>query len=215
MENPFCGECGQPIGTPAAHFTWRASPHAWWAWGLIVFGVALAVTFALGAWQVSRERSATQEILQGSPAADASLEGPSVQRKLLASAAPAGTADPSDAAEHQLNRYLVDSGFGLTMAVLGIAVLARRSVQDWLARRSQASGLGAGVSPGDSVLRTLLEVWTLVELILLSAIRLMAVALLYLLGTQITTSGPPTWNVIQATLDQLIQIVVGLPNQVH
>jgi hypothetical protein len=156
-----------------------------------------------------------QEILQGLPAADTSLEGPSVQRALLASAAPAGTADPSDAAERQLNRYLVDSGFGLTIAMLGIAVLARRPVQDWLARRNQASDSGDGVAPGDSVVRTLLEGWALVELLLLSAIRLMAVAFLYLLGAQITTSGPPTWSIIRATLDRLIQVVVGLPGLVH
>jgi hypothetical protein len=55
----------------------------------------------------------------------------------------------------------------------------------------------------------------LVELVLLSATRLMAVAFLYVLGTRISVSGPPTWDVVQEALDQLIQFAIRLPDLMH
>jgi hypothetical protein len=63
----------------------------------------------------------------------------------------------------------------------------------------------------DAARRMLLKGWGLAETVSLSAFRLMSVTFLYLLVGRASAGEPPTWDVLQDTLDRSIWIVTKLP----
>jgi hypothetical protein len=50
------------------------------------------------------------------------------------------------------------------------------------------------------------------ESIVLAAFRLSSVAFLYLLIARLGAGAPPNWDVVQETLDRVIQILIKLPD---
>jgi hypothetical protein len=207
-EAPFCTECGRLFTGRTTELTWNGAAHPWWAWVLIALGATLTFTFGLEAWQSARERAATQEILRGLPAWETRLEGPSVQRAALQTEAPPGPVDRYLVAEHHLDRAVVETAVALTTVVLGIGLLARRSVERRGARHSTANGDDKLPALFDPVRHILLEGWVLAETLALSAFRLLTVAFLYLLIVRVSSGETPTLSVVQETLDRLIIIVI-------
>lgn len=213
-EGDYCSECGQLFVGRAVAPAGKESAHPWWAWSLIALGAALMITFGLSAWQAAHERAAMQDLLPQS-ARENRLEGLSVQLAALRAGAPPGTVDRYLFAKQQLDRALVEMKFALAMVLLGFSFVARRFAQRGADRRLSSSDAITRPALLEPVLRSLLKGWALVETVALAGFRLLTVAFLYLLSERMVEGQPPTWDVLQETLDRVIQVVAKLPDLVR
>jgi hypothetical protein len=211
-DRAFCPECGQLLDGRASGPAWSETARPWWAWGLVALGAALTIVFGLSALSSARERAAAEEILRGLPASEARLEGPSSQRAALQSQGPPGVVDRYIAAEQHLNRARNEAFCGVAVLVLGISLLARPSARRAATERVRITRHSTQL---DSVVRALLKGWGITEIIALSAFRLVTVAFLGLLIARVGSGNAPTWDVVEETLDRVVEIVVRLPELVH
>jgi hypothetical protein len=207
-DRPFCPECGQLLAGRASGLTWSEPAHPWWGWGLVALGAALTIVFGLSALSSARERAAAAGILQGLPASEARLEGPSSQRAALQGQGPPGVVDRYLAAEQHLNRARNEGLFGVAVLILGISLLARPSVRRAATERVRSTRQSTQL---DSVVHAVLKGWGMTEIIALSAFRLVTVAFLGLLIARVGSGNAPTWDVVEETLGRVVEIVARLP----
>jgi hypothetical protein len=210
-DHGFCPECGQLLVGRASGPTWSEPAHPWWAWGLVALGAALTIVFGLSALSFARERAAAEEILRGLPTSEVRLEGPSSQRAALQSEGPPGVVNRYLAAEQHLERARNEALFGVAVLILGISLLARPSARRAATGRVRITGHSAQL---DSVVHTLVKGWEMTEIIALSALRLVIIAFLGLLIVRVGSGNAPTWDVVEETLDRVIEIVARLPELV-
>jgi hypothetical protein len=214
-EGYFCAACGQVLDARVTHSTWNGNPQPWWAWALIAIGAGLTIVFGLAALSSAQDRAASQEILRSLPASEYRLEGPSSRRAALQNQGPPGIVDRYLTAERRLERARREAGFGLAVLLLGISLRARQSARFATTGRGDAPSRSKSAASLDPFRCALLDGWALAEIVALSAFRLIAVTFLYLLIARTASGTPPTWDVVQETLDRVIAIIAGLTEMVR
>jgi hypothetical protein len=214
-DHGFCPECGQILAGRASDPTWPEPARPWWAWGLVAIGATLTVVFGLSVLSAAWERAASAGILRILPVSENRIEGPSSLWAALQNEGWTEILNHYLAAELRLERARSEAGLGLATLILGISLLARRSMQRATAGRVRTTRTARPSTWVDSVFHPLIDGWGLAETIALSTFRRVAVTFLYLLVGRVGSGDPPTLDVLRETFDRVIEIVAKLSELVH
>jgi hypothetical protein len=204
--NWLCVECGQPLVGRSVTIPTR-TPYPWWSWLLVALGVALVALYAPGVEQAQREQALTRPVLQSLPEWGTHLEGRSSQQTGLEAHGALDFETRYLAAEREVNRDGPVAMFGVGLIVVGSCVLSRKWV---LNHRSSDGQIGAGGESNalaSTITRGLLDAWAVAETLAMSAVYLIAFACGYLVVGRILAGQPPTLEVMQETLETVLQAV--------
>jgi hypothetical protein len=158
----------------------------------------------------AREQASSEAIWRSLSAWPSRLEGPSSRPSARYLEVPLGAIDRYQVAAQGFERARRKAGLGLATLLLGVSLLIRRSAQFGALGRSATVGRSQLAGLLDPFLRALFDGWALTETVALAASRLIAVTFLYLLIQRTTLDTPPTWDVVQETLDRVVAIITRL-----